>query len=179
MRIRELHHERSNPHESFAQSLRGGWTLLRSDRTLLIFTMVWPTHFESLNDPVGLGLVISAIAPGMVLGAFGYEKLVGRMSTIKLLRVSILVSTAAFYRWVFYLAGWSLPCWRSSPAWRGGPSPHCGTRRCNAESTRHHRGEFTACRCHWCAQHHHLVNCWLAGELRTLACASLRSLNDL
>lgn len=110
MRIREHHEPHSESREGFTQSLRGGWTLLRSDRTLLIFTMgltvitglympidtvIWPTHFESLNDPIGLGLVMSAIALGMVFGAFGYEKLAGRMSTIKLLRVSILVSTAA------------------------------------------------------------------------------------
>lgn len=110
MRIREHHEPHSESREGFTQSLRGGWTLLRSDRTMLIFTMgltvitglympidtvIWPTHFESLNDPVGLGLVMSAIALGMVFGAFGYEKLAGRMSTIKLLRVSILVSTAA------------------------------------------------------------------------------------
>lgn len=110
MRIREHHEPRTESREGFTQSLRVGWTLLRSDRALLTFTLgltiitglympidtvIWPTHFESLNDPVGLGLVMSAIALGMVFGAFGYEKLAGQMSAISLLRVSILVSTAA------------------------------------------------------------------------------------
>lgn len=110
MRIREHHEPRTESSEGFTQSLRVGWTLLRSDRALLTFTLgltvitglympidtvIWPTHFESLNDPVGLGLVMSAIALGMVFGAFGYEKLAGQMSAISLLRVSILVSTAA------------------------------------------------------------------------------------
>lgn len=110
MRIREHHQPQTESREGFVQSLRVGWTLLRSDRALLTFTLgltvitglympidtvIWPTHFESLNDPVGLGLVMSAIALGMVFGAFGYEKLAGQMSAISLLRVSILVSTAA------------------------------------------------------------------------------------
>lgn len=110
MRIREHHEPQTESREGFVQSLRVGWTLLRSDRALLTFTLgltiitglympidtvIWPTHFESLNDPVGLGLVMSAIALGMVFGAFGYEKLAGQMSAISLLRVSILVSTAA------------------------------------------------------------------------------------
>ncbi|NBR76699.1 MAG: MFS transporter, partial [Actinobacteria bacterium] len=35
-----------------------------------IDTVIFPTHFESLNDAAGLGAVMSAIAFGVVVGAF-------------------------------------------------------------------------------------------------------------
>ena len=77
MRIREHHEPRSESSEGFVQSLRGGWTLLRSDRALLTFTLgltvmgglympidtvIWPTHFQSLDNAVGLGIVMSSVA---------------------------------------------------------------------------------------------------------------------
>ena len=61
-------------------------TLLRSDRALLTFTLgltvmgglympidtvIWPTHFQSLDNAVGLGIVMSSVALGVVVGAFG------------------------------------------------------------------------------------------------------------
>ena len=110
MRIREHHEPRSESSEGFVQSLRGGWTLLRSDRALLTFTIgltvmgglympidtvIWPTHFQSLDNAVGLGIVMSSVALGVVIGAFGYGKLAERIPTTKLLRMIILISTAA------------------------------------------------------------------------------------
>jgi len=109
MRVREQHGEH-NEHENFAQSLRGGWQLLRTDRPLLIFTLgltvmgglympidtvIWPTHFESIDNAAGLGAVMSAVALGVVIGAFAYGRLARRFSTPPLLRVIVVMSTAA------------------------------------------------------------------------------------
>ncbi|MFM7900257.1 MAG: MFS transporter [Actinomycetota bacterium] len=109
MRVREQHGEH-NEHENFAQSLRGGWQLLRADRPLLIFTLgltvmgglympidtvIWPTHFESIDNAAGLGAVMSAVALGVVIGAFAYGRLARRFSTPPLLRVIVVMSTAA------------------------------------------------------------------------------------
>ncbi|MFM8714303.1 MAG: MFS transporter, partial [Actinomycetota bacterium] len=109
MRVREQHGEH-NEHENFTQSLRGGWQLLRADRPLLIFTLgltvmgglympidtvIWPTHFESIDNAAGLGAVMSAVALGVVIGAFAYGRLARRFSTPPLLRVIVVMSTAA------------------------------------------------------------------------------------
>ncbi|MFM8416509.1 MAG: MFS transporter [Actinomycetota bacterium] len=109
MRVREQHGEHIE-HENFTQSLRGGWQLLRADRPLLIFTLgltvmgglympidtvIWPTHFESIDNAAGLGAVMSAVALGVVIGAFAYGRLARRFSTPPLLRVIVVMSTAA------------------------------------------------------------------------------------
>ena len=40
-----------------------------------IDTVILPTHFQSLDNAVGLGIVMSSVALGVVVGAFGYGKL--------------------------------------------------------------------------------------------------------
>jgi len=109
MRVREQRGAHGE-HDNFAQSLRGGWQLLRTDRPLLIFTfgltvmsglympidtVIWPTHFESIENAAGLGAVMSAVALGVVMGAFAYGRLATRFSTPPLLRVIVVMSTAA------------------------------------------------------------------------------------
>jgi MFS family permease len=60
-----------------------------------IDTVIFPTHFESLDDAAGLGAVMSAIALGVVLGAFSYGRLAKRLQAPVLLRIVVLGSTAA------------------------------------------------------------------------------------
>ncbi|MEY4400197.1 MAG: hypothetical protein RL072_62 [Actinomycetota bacterium] len=110
MRVREQlgrHHQKD---ERFIEGLRDGWRVLRDDRPLFTFTIgltlmsglympidtvVYPTHFESIDDAAGLGAVLSAIALGVVIGAFAYGRLAKRVSSALLLRVIVLTSTAA------------------------------------------------------------------------------------
>ena len=110
MRIREHREEHSSDHDSFFEGLRGGWTLLKSDRPLFTFTIgltvmsglympidtvIWPTHFESIDNAAGLGAVMSAVALGVVIGAFAYGRLAERVPLVVLLRAMVLMSTAA------------------------------------------------------------------------------------
>jgi MFS family permease len=110
MRVQEHRGETGAAHEKFMASLRGGWSLLRADRALLTFTLgltvlsglympidtvIWPTYFESQDNAVGLGAVMSSVALGVVIGAFAYGRIAARIRTAKLLRVIILISTAA------------------------------------------------------------------------------------
>ena len=110
MRIREHREDHSSDHDSFFKGLRGGWSLLRSDRPLLTFTIgltvmsglympidtvIWPTHFESIDNATGLGAVMSAVALGVVIGAFAYGRLAERVPLVILLRVIVVMSTAA------------------------------------------------------------------------------------
>jgi MFS family permease len=110
MRVREHRGEHAEGHEPFWQGLRGGMALLKSDRPLLTFTLgltvmgglympidtvIWPTHFESIDNAVGLGAVMSAVALGVVFGAFAYGKISERVPLSTLLRTIVVVSTAA------------------------------------------------------------------------------------
>ncbi|NDF68842.1 MAG: MFS transporter [Actinobacteria bacterium] len=110
MRVREqlgAHHESD---QRFIDGLRDGWRVLRSDRPLFTFTIgltamsglympidtvIYPTHFESIDNATGLGAVLSAIALGVVIGAFAYGRLAERVSSAILLRVIVITSTAA------------------------------------------------------------------------------------
>jgi len=110
MRVREQLAKHHEEHEPFFGGLRSGWRVLRSDRPLFVFTIgltlmsgmympidtvIFPTHFESLDDAAGLGAVMSAIALGVVLGAFSYGRLAKRLQAPVLLRIVVLGSTAA------------------------------------------------------------------------------------
>jgi MFS family permease len=110
MRIREFLNASHEMKEPFFVSLRGGWRLLRSDRSLFTFTIgltilgglympidtvVWPTYFESIGNAAGLGAVMSAAAFGVMIGAFAYGRLAARIGTPVLLRIIIVVSTTA------------------------------------------------------------------------------------
>jgi MFS family permease len=110
MRVREHRGDHADAPEPFWRALHGGWSLLRGDRPLLAFTLgltvmsglympidtvIWPTHFESIDDATGLGAVMSAVALGVVLGAFAYGRLASRIPTSVLLRGIVVVSTAA------------------------------------------------------------------------------------
>jgi MFS family permease len=90
------------------KSMRVGFKVLWNDkllRTLTIAililaavympteTVVLPTYFEDLGNPTGLGLVISALAAGSAIGAFGYGWIIARVSRKNLVRM-ILIGSA-------------------------------------------------------------------------------------
>lgn len=119
------HHE--DGHESFVESLKGGFRVLTTDKPLLsltisfvflsamympIDTVIFPTYFESINNPRALGLLFASLAAGMVIGSFSYGKLAARFSTKTLLRLVVLISSLALFpmallptTWVFAVLG--------------------------------------------------------------------------
>lgn len=77
----------STHHESFVRSMVNGLRVLRHDRALFTMTImlmllsaiytpteavVLPVHFESTSNASGLGLTMSAMATGAMLGAFSF-----------------------------------------------------------------------------------------------------------
>lgn len=56
-------------------------------------SIVLPTYFESLDSPVDLGIVISLLAAGSTIGAFGYGWLSSRLQRRTLMRI-IMIGTA-------------------------------------------------------------------------------------
>jgi MFS family permease len=57
---------------------------------LPIEAVILPTYFERLSAPEGLGIVISALAAGSVVGAFGYGWISRRMTRYHLARLMLV-----------------------------------------------------------------------------------------
>jgi len=114
-------------HEPFFSSLRGGFRVIAGDRALLgltitfvilsglympIDTVIFPAHFESIDDPSGLGLLLASLALGMVIGSFSYGRLSARFTSSQMLRTIVVVSTCSLFpmvalpsKWVFGILG--------------------------------------------------------------------------
>jgi MFS family permease len=90
------------------RSIRVGFQVLWNDKLLRTITIsilvlaavylptetvVLPTYFEQLDNPAGLGIVISALAAGSTIGSFGYGWISTRLSRRTLVRM-ILIGTA-------------------------------------------------------------------------------------
>jgi MFS family permease len=53
-------------------------------------TVVLPTYFEDLDNPAGLGIVISGLAAGSAIGSFGYGWISKRVSRKNLVRMTLI-----------------------------------------------------------------------------------------
>ena len=100
--------EAAGERDTGLRSLARGFTALWQDRALRVLTIavlvlaavylpteavVLPTYFNELDDPTSLGIVISALAGGSMVGAFSYGWLAARMRRSTLARL-ILLGTA-------------------------------------------------------------------------------------
>jgi MFS family permease len=63
--------------------------------------IVLPTYFEGLDNPSGLGLVISALAAGSAIGSFGYGWISKRVSRRTLIRCIMLGSAISIVPMAF------------------------------------------------------------------------------
>jgi MFS family permease len=92
------------------RGLRVGFVTLWEDKLLRTITIailviaavylptesvVLPTYFENLGNPTGLGLVISALAGGSAIGAFGYGWITKRVSRRAIARFTLIGSAIA------------------------------------------------------------------------------------
>lgn len=92
------------------RGLRVGFVTLWGDKLLRTITIailiiaavylptesvVLPTYFENLGNPTGLGLVISALAGGSAIGAFGYGWISKRVSRKAIARFTLIGSAIA------------------------------------------------------------------------------------
>lgn len=110
MRVDDEHGKAQSTHESFIGSLFEGVRVLRADRPLFALTMgfvgmaalympidtvIWPTYFESKDDPRALGALFVALGAGSVLGALSFGRLAQRFEPFALLRMVVVGSTIA------------------------------------------------------------------------------------
>jgi MFS family permease len=113
---REFRSKREAQGEKSDNSLRIGFKLLWSDRLLRTITLsilviaavylptesvVLPTYFEESNNPGGLGLVISALATGSAITAFGYGWISERISRKSLVRITLIGSALSIIPMAF------------------------------------------------------------------------------
>lgn len=53
-------------------------------------SVLLPVHFEALDQPTGLGIVIGALAGGSVIGAFAYGWLSARMTQYRIVQLALI-----------------------------------------------------------------------------------------
>jgi MFS family permease len=63
--------------------------------------VILPTYFENIQNPTGLGLVISALAAGSAVGAFGYGWISARIERKNLVRLILLGSALSMIPMAF------------------------------------------------------------------------------
>ena len=119
--------EQNLPSENFWQATIAGFRALHGDRALFSLTIIFmvtsavympiemvilPVHFERLDNASGLGATMTALAAGMVLGAFSFAAIARRFSRYAILRgvmigVTFAVAPMVFLppTFVFVLAG--------------------------------------------------------------------------
>lgn len=108
LRVGDLGQQSRDEEDAVDLSFTQGFKLLWRDRLLRTLTIsiliiaavylptesiVLPTYFEELDTPVTLGIVISLLAGGSTIGAFGYGWLSSRISRKNLIRI-IMIGTA-------------------------------------------------------------------------------------
>lgn len=108
--------EAEPPHESLWASAAGGLRTLRADRPVWILTLaiavisliylptesvLLPVHYEGLDQPRTFGFVLSAIAAGAMVGAFGYGFVAARMSRHRIATVFVTLACAAYVPMAF------------------------------------------------------------------------------
>lgn len=98
-----------------------GFRVIGADKALLVVTafivfvdfvymptevVILPTYFESVNNPWGMGIVISAMAVGGVLGAYSFAPLASRFSLRSIILGCALSATALLFGLAFFPPVW-------------------------------------------------------------------------
>lgn len=94
-----------------------GFVAIRKDRAILVLTIffvavelvylpsevvILPAYFLDAGNPLGMGLVISAMAIGGVLGSYLFDPLSKRLSNQKILIGSMIASTTSLFGLAFF-----------------------------------------------------------------------------
>ena len=98
-----------------------GFRVIRADTALLVITafivfvdfvymptevVILPTYFESIDNPWGFGVVISAMALGGVVGAYSYAPLAARFKLRTIVLASAISSSALLFGLAFFPPVW-------------------------------------------------------------------------
>ena len=98
-----------------------GFRVIRADTALLVITafivfvdfvymptevVILPTYFQSIDNPWGFGVVISAMALGGVIGAYSYAPLAARFKLRTIVLASAISSSALLFGLAFFPPVW-------------------------------------------------------------------------
>lgn len=98
-----------------------GFRVIRADTALLVITafivfvdfvymptevVILPTYFQSIDNPWGFGVVISAMALGGVVGAYSYAPLAARFKLRTIVLASAMSSSALLFGLAFFPPVW-------------------------------------------------------------------------
>lgn len=98
-----------------------GFIWLRKDRALLVLTVffiavefvylpsevvILPVYFQDIGNPLGMGLVVSAMATGGIVGSYAYDWLRKRYSNRAILIGSLLTSCTGLFGLAFFPPLW-------------------------------------------------------------------------
>jgi len=118
------------PLQSFFRDTADGIRALVRDRAMLVLITFWvvldmvylpseeivlPVYFEGKGDPLGLGIVVSALLLGVAVGSLFFEALARRFSLPVIIRASVLICctvmlTMALFPpvWLFAIIGFAM-----------------------------------------------------------------------
>jgi MFS family permease len=100
-----------------------GFGVIRADKALLVVTafivfvdfvymptevVILPTYFESVGNPWGMGIVISAMALGGVLGAYSFAPLAARLPLRRIILGCALSSSLLLFGLAFFPPVWAM-----------------------------------------------------------------------
>jgi MFS family permease len=98
-----------------------GFRVIRADTALLVITafivfvdfvymptevVILPTYFQSIDNPWGFGVVISAMALGGVIGAYSYAPLAARFKLRTIVLASAISSSVLLFGLAFFPPVW-------------------------------------------------------------------------
>jgi len=108
------------PGQWWADAL-AGFQAIRKDRAILVLTaffvavelvympsevVILPAYFQASGNPLGMGLVISAMAVGGILGAYAFDPLSRVLSNRQILIIAVMASTTALFGLAFFPPVW-------------------------------------------------------------------------
>lgn len=100
-----------------------GFVALRADKALLVLTIffvvvdlvympsevvILPTYFESIDNPIGMGVVISAMATGGIIGSYLFDPLSKRFSNRAIVIGTMISSSTALFGLAFFPPVWMM-----------------------------------------------------------------------
>lgn len=98
-----------------------GFRVLRADKALLVVTVfivfvdfiympsevvILPAYFESISNPWGMGIVISAMSVGWMIGAYSFDQLAARYPLRSIILGSALTSSLLLFGLAFFPPVW-------------------------------------------------------------------------
>lgn len=98
-----------------------GFVAITKDRAILVLTLfflvvemvylpsevvILPAYFQEVDNPLGMGLVISAMAAGGIIGAYAYDPMSLRFTTRQILTAAMIASSTALFGLAFFPPVW-------------------------------------------------------------------------